>query len=140
MQKKGNKDQGTAPYAPAAANPFWTLRGLEGQAARKMLLKTGAKEKWVIEVYPDDQNPKYAGGDRWFLEIVNGLVCGSHKAEYILSCRWFQKNSVTNFEANEPLTPIQILAVKGYGPVNCLNFLRFIVSAPQPAAPAPSKK
>ena len=105
-----------------------------------MLLKIGGKEKWVIEVYPDDQNPKYAGGDRWFLEIVNGLVCGSHKVEYISSCRWFQKNSFTNFEANEPLTPIQILAVKGYGPVNCLNFLRFIVSAPQPAAPAPSKK
>jgi hypothetical protein len=105
---------GPAPKAPKVSKPDWMHSGLTMKKARRVLEK-GAKEGWVVEVFPNDKDPRYSQGDRWFAEVIDGLVTGKDRNLSITSCRWFEKNSVTIHE-NVGTQPIEIDMVKAYGP------------------------
>ena len=81
-----------------------------------MLLKHGAKEGWIVEVYPDVDSKVYVPGARWFRLIVNGLVYGHEEYEQIKATRWFVDNSVTQLQDEDHLEPCDIRSVKAYGP------------------------
>ena len=97
-----------------SADEDWMATGLTKKKAHAVL-KQGATEGWVLEVFPDKKNPKYIHGDRWFLEVKDGLVTGTSDKLKISSCRWYAKNSITTYEDSRP-QPIEIQMVKAYGP------------------------
>ena len=97
-----------------SADEDWMATGLTKAKARAVL-KQGATEGWVLEVFPDKDNPQYNHGDRWFAEVKDGLVTGTSDKLKITSCRWYTKNSITTYEDSRP-RPIEIKMVKAYGP------------------------
>jgi hypothetical protein len=94
----------------------WLTAGLTERRARALLLKHGAKEGWIVEVYPDVDSAAYVPGARWFRLIVNGLVHGHEEHEQIKATRWFVDNSVTQLQDEYHLEPCDIRSVKAYGP------------------------
>jgi hypothetical protein len=94
----------------------WLTAGLTERRARDMLLKHGAKEGWIVEVYPDVDSKAYVPGARWFRLIVNGLVYGHEEYEQIKATRWFVDNSVTQLQDEYHIEPCDIRSVKAYGP------------------------
>jgi len=98
----------------------WMATGLRKKKAHAVL-KLGATEGWVLEVFPDKEHPQYKRGDRWFAEVRNGLVTGMGDDLKISSCKWYAKNSITIFENISP-TSIEIKMVKAYGPRSAAIF------------------
>jgi hypothetical protein len=98
----------------------WMVTGLKKEKAHDVL-RRGATEGWVLEVFPDKEHPQYKRGDRWFAEVRNGLVTGMGDDLKISSCKWYAKNSITIFENISP-TSIEIKMVKAYGPRSAAIF------------------
>jgi hypothetical protein len=83
----------------------------------------GAKENWIVEVFPDDHNPSYTPGDRWFMKIKNGKVQGPENKMFITGCRWMKKNSLLQLDTAYPdALPVELVQVKHYGPPDCKLF------------------
>lgn len=96
------------------------------ESARAYLRRWGAREGWIVEVFPDRDHPEYEPGDRWFMTITNGLVQGPETAQHITACKWMKKNSVATLDSRwrQPES-CEILQVKAYGPPDCRLFKAF---------------
>jgi hypothetical protein len=103
----------------------WDQRfeGKTKHAAWAYLGRWGAKENWIVEVFPDDRSSLYALGDRWFLRIKNGRVEGTEGDQWISSCRWMKKNSFLQLDPAYPdAVRVELRQVKHYGPPDCKLF------------------
>jgi hypothetical protein len=99
------------------------FEGRTKQAAWAYLGRWGAKENWIVEVFPDDHNPSYTLGDRWFMKIKNGKVQGPENKMFITGCKWMKKNSLIQLDTAYPdALPVELVQVKHYGPPDCKLF------------------
>ena len=127
-----------ATDAGADGLPFgWNLnfKGKSEEPARAFLRRWGAHERWIVEVFPQKEHPGYIKGDRWFMKIVNGVVQGAEKKQFITACRWMIKNSVTRMDTQgyPNAEPCEILQIKAYGPPECPLFADLVRPGTQPA-------
>ena len=76
-----------------------------------------------MEVFPDDLNPSYIPGDRWFMKIKNGKVQGPENDQFITACRWMKKNSLLQLDNAYPdALRVELRQVKHDGPPDCKLF------------------
>jgi hypothetical protein len=97
----------------------WLTTGLTGRRARAMLLKYGAKEGWIVEVYPDVDFSAYVPDARW---LKNGLFRGQEELDQIKATRWFVDNSMTQLMDEDHFEPCEIRTVEAYGSETALMF------------------
>jgi hypothetical protein len=99
------------------------FQGKTKQAAWAYLGRWGAKENWIVEVFPDTKNSTYVPGDRWFMKIKNGKVDGPDGKKFITACKWMKKNSVIQLDNAYPFTyTVELVQIKHYGPPDCALF------------------
>jgi hypothetical protein len=87
-------------------------KGYEGDAAITKLRKHGAKEGWLVEVYP----AKGFEHERWFMKVQDGSTYKSAEGDTMITeLVWLEEGSLT--KANKKFTPesLDVMMARAYG-------------------------
>ena len=96
--------------------------GYDGDAALRQLKKFGAKEDWIVKVYPPDDIDEI-DTVHWFMRVLDGLTetirneTDMKKSDIVIkSAVWLETNSLTAIAKGYPPESCDIEFVKSYGP------------------------
>jgi hypothetical protein len=87
-------------------------KGYEGDAAIKKIRKNGAKEGWIVELYPATGHEQ----ERWFAKVQDGSTYVNAEGEVMMKeLIWLELGSLTKKAKGMNAEPIDIMMVKAYG-------------------------
>ncbi len=89
----------------------------EGDDALRYLKRHGAKQGWILEVYPSDDYLH----ERWFMEVENGSRKDVAGDTFITSCWWLKTNSLERDLTFKRPASCDIEMVKACGPADSVR-------------------
>jgi hypothetical protein len=89
----------------------------KGDDALRYLKRHGAKQGWILEVYPSDDYVH----ERWYMEVENGSRKDVSGDTYITSCCWLKTNSLEREPTFKRPASCDIEMVKACGPADSMR-------------------
>ena len=87
-------------------------KGYEGDAAIRKLERHGAKEGWLVEVYP----AKGFETERWFMKVQDGSTYTSADGDTMIKeMVWLEEGSLTKVDKKFQPEPMDVAMAMAYG-------------------------